>query len=661
MRKTVSAVVITALILWLGLALLAPPVGAFPVRGDESWSDTFDSNEGIREFSNTRVGGGKLKLRESDPVDLGVAVPGESAVYSVLGTSLGVSGRNVYCGTGDRGHIVEHDPTELYQESYGGPTHRGVSNSRGQAVPPEQRVLALATDGSLIYGGTYPGGHLFSFDPANPGRPCVDLGQPSGGANPIGALTTSGTTIYIGSGNGHLYTYDAATGYTDLGQPSGGANPIGALTTSGATIYIGSENGHLYTYDAATGYTDLGQPSGAVDPLNALTVSGTTLHIGSGNGHLYTYNGGGGGFQDLGEPKGANGAPINALSVGADGRVYGGTGDGTGEGHLFCQSGFEGHGSPEEPPSAITGVTYCSKTVYLASGTGRLYSYPGPDTFKDLGQLDGGTAINDIDSLSGSIYLAMGGGRLYSFTAGDPPGTFTNLEEPDPLDIDPIKAVLCHAATVYVGLSDGRLYSHDGNDWSEPLATVPGGAAVNDLAWNDGKVFIAAADGNLYSWDGSLLEEHGHGSADGTAINALAVEGGVVYLGLEGGLEGGNLFSFDGSFHDLGSCGSPVRSLADGEASVLCGTSGGNLWMYDGALRNLGSVPGPTGFRSLCHINDHVFGGTTEGKLFSHADAFLADRGWVVHKQVMLFCMVYDPNVDLVYAGTYRQAHFLII
>ncbi|MBU4175257.1 MAG: IPT/TIG domain-containing protein [Actinobacteria bacterium] len=657
MRKTVSAVVIIALILWLGLALLAPPVGAFPVRGDESWSDTFDSNEGIREFSDTRVGGGKLKLRESDPIDLGVAVPGESTVYAVLGTALGDSNSNVYCGTGDRGHLVEHNPEELYQEGYQGPVHWGVSNSRGQPMLPagdELRVTALTTDGSsLVYGGTDPDGHLFSFEPydgvGDPVQgPCQDLDAAPGGGG-ILALAFSGGVVYGGTSNGHVFSYTDLEGFNDLLQPSGAADAVLALEVSGTELYIGSEDGHLYSYtlgDPPGTFNDLEQPSGS-NAINALAVSGTDLFIGSNDGHLYIHVISGAGFSDQGVPANSGGAPINALSPGAEGRVYGGTGDdGSGEGHLFCQSGFEGHGSPEEPPSAITGVTYCSKTIYLANQAGELYTYAGPATYNPLGSTT--DAINDIDSASGKVYLGCQDGHLYRYQdalepLGSPGGS-------------PIRAVLAHDSTVYLGLEDGELHSFSGSSFSL-LDTLPLGVSINDLAWNDGKVFIAAADGNLYSWDGSLLEEHGHGFADGTAINALAVEGGVVYLGLEGG----NLFSFDGSFHDLESCGSPVRSLADGDAGVLCGTSGGNLWMYDGVLRDLGSVPGSTGVRSLRHINDHVFGGTTGGKLFSHEDAFLADRGWVVHKQVMLFCMVYDPNVDLVYAGTYRQAHFLII
>ena len=710
LREAVSCVVITTVVLWLGLALLAPAAVAFPVRGDESWADEFDSVEGIKEFSNTKVASGSLRLGEGEQEDLGVAVPGESAVYAVLVTGLGSSGKNVYCGTGERGHLAEHDPDELYQEGYGGPTHWGVSNSRGQPwatsieteTAEELRVLSLTADGvQYVYGGTGgtdPDGSLIRFEPYDGAgdpfqRPIEDLGVAVAGGGDVLALAYNGTSVFGGTSSGNLFYYDGSFtdlgpcpstsgeilsltcigptvyggtgsgdlfsyngGFTNIGPCPGTTGAIKSLADDGATVYGGTADGDVFSFDG--GFSDLDQPPGA-NAINALAVSGTDLFIGSQDGHLYRYDiAVPDGFDDQGIPSNSGGEPINSLSVGDDGKVYGGTGDGTGEGHLFSQSGFEDHdtlgvlaGSP------ITGIAQMNRSLYISNEAGNLYLYNGEDSIIPLGSP--GSPINDIDARIGSVFLGMEGGSLYFYNGV----SFEDLGKPDPGDIDPITAVLVRPTAVYLGLSDGRLYSYSisGRVFT-PIGTLSGavsdleGMKVGEDPWT---LFIGTASGDLYSYAYPTLENHGPAPADATALNGLAVHGTDVYAGKESG----KLFSWDGSSWSasLGDCGSPVKRLAPGNQGVLAGTDGGHLWIYDGSLRDAGTVPEVTAVRSLRRIGEHVFGGTEGGKLFSHQDAFLADMGQPVKKQIMIYCMVYDPNENLVYAGTYREAHFLII
>lgn len=695
-----AAAVLLAAALLSGMATWA---WAVPVRSADSWADTFDSTLGISEFSGTTSSGGSLRLAEADPVDLGEPVPGESTVYSVLSTDLGMHAKDVFCGTGQKGHLVEYDPGELFQEMYEGPSHWGISNSRGQAVTSpvvQTRVTALAQAGALVVGGTHPDGHLFSFDPAAPGSPpsdlgsCpdtsgavlalaydtplvyagtsggdvftydgsfADLGQPSGADDPVGALLHTAGALYIGSGDGNLYRYSGGGpgAFTDLGSVGGGA--IDALTSIGTVIYVGTASGTLFSYDTAApgAFNDLGQPPGSSGAINALAAGGSSLYAGREDGHVYVYEGGWPADADQGAPPDSSGEPINCLSVGPDGVLYGGTGDDDGAvaGRLFRMSGYEDYGLAPGP-SPVTSVTRCANRVLLADQAGELYSFTSPGTFNPLGSPDG-SAVNDMDSTTGTTYIGTQAGNLYSFTDG---GSIQPVGAPAVLS--PVKSVLIHFPFLDVGLEDGRIYRMAlGSPFPDtPLATLPGGAMLNDLAWMDSALYIAGYDGamsesHLYSYD-TEFTDHGN-DGDASEIYTLAVSGGEVYAGHQSG----RLYSFDGAAWsgELGDCGSPVAAMAPGDSGVVCGTDAGTLFIYDSALRDAGSVPGPSAVNCLDQISGYVFGGTAEGRLFSHDDSWLADRGQPVERQIEVFCMEHDPYTGLFYAGTYRNGHFLVI
>ncbi|MFH1150329.1 MAG: Ig-like domain-containing protein [Actinomycetota bacterium] len=684
------------------LSGMATSAWAVPVRSAASWTDTFDSTLGISELSGTAVSGDALRLAEADPVDLGAPVPGESAVYSILSTALGTHSKDVFCGTGQKGHLVEFDPGELFQEMYEGPSHWGVSNSRGQAVtsPSEQtRVTALAQAGALVVGGTYPDGHLFSFDPSAPGSPpsdlgtCpgttgavlalaydsplvytgtsggdvfthnggfTDLGQPSA-SNAVNALLYTAGALYIGSDSGNLYRYNGGGpgAFTDLGPVGGGA--INALTPAGTVIYLGTASGTLFSYDTAApgAFNDLGQPPGSSGALGALAATGTSVYAGRSDGHVYLYDGGWPADSDQGEPPDSSGEPVNCLSVGPDGVLYGGTGDDDAgvAGHLFRMSGYEDYGLAPGP-SPVTSVTRCANKVLLADQAGELYSFPSPGTFDLIGTPDG-SAINDMDSTTGTTYIGTQAGNLYSYTDG---GSIQPVGAPAVPSA--VKSVLIHFPFLDVGLEDGRIYRLAlGSPFPDtPLATLPGGATLDDLAWMDSALYIAGYDGamsesHLYSYD-TEFTDHGN-NGDTSEINALAVSGGEVFAGHQGG----RLYSFDGAAWsgELGDCGGPVTAMAPGDSGIVCGTAGGSLFIFDTALRDCGAVPGSSAVNCLDQINGYVFGGTAEGRLFSHDDSWLADRGQPVQLQIDSFCMEYDPNRGLFYAGTYRNGHFLVM
>jgi hypothetical protein len=378
---------------------------------------------------------------------------------------------------------------------------------------------------------------------------------------------------------------------------------------------------------------------------------------GASDGHAYRYRAGP--WSDEGVVPNAQGAAVNTLCVSTSGILYGGTGssDPANEGHLFRVGARENY---DDPPGsgAVKGITYNGKQVHLARGD-TLYSFTTPTTYNDLGSPQSGVTINDIDSRSGTVWAGLNDGHLKTYTEGgafEDKGAFSTSS--------PVTSVVARSfGTVYVGLADGNLLNGYANMDGPALATLP--SAIGDLAYKESAtgaatgLYIATADGKLSRWNqGTLtLDDLGDGG-DSTAANAVAVYGDTVFVGHESG----NLLAYNGAWSGKGTCSSAIRSMGTGAQGVICGTGAGNTYIYDTLLRDQGDATAPaSAISAICHINSSEWLGTQSGRLASRDDANLGGLGQQVKKQIMIWCMAYDPVRQVFYAGTYRNAHFLVI
>ena len=127
----------------------------------------------------------------------------------------------------------------------------------GPMLMSESYPMAL-TEGrdGMIYGGTYPGGRLFSFNPV--AGIVEDLGSPSPPANHLASLVTSPDGDLFGDlhrPRGRVFSFDLKTrSFFDWGVPVPGAfsGEGSALAWSSGRAY-GTERGHLFYTDSATG------------------------------------------------------------------------------------------------------------------------------------------------------------------------------------------------------------------------------------------------------------------------------------------------------------------------------------------------------------------------------------------------------------------------
>lgn len=161
--------------------------------------------------------------------------------YAVASTPNG----DVYVGTYYDGH--------LYRRKAG---PNSQLEDLGQAVAGNTYVwrLVAGTDGKL-YGGTYSGGRLFSYDPAT--SQFRDYGQMIPNEMYVRSVAYGDGVVYAGTYNCHIVAFDAVTGARrELPQPAPNCGHVQDMNVIDGTLYARTANSiinaPLYAYDPAT-------------------------------------------------------------------------------------------------------------------------------------------------------------------------------------------------------------------------------------------------------------------------------------------------------------------------------------------------------------------------------------------------------------------------
>ena len=103
------------------------------------------------------------------------------------------------------------------------------------------------------------------------------------------AISSHGSTVFVGSHDKKLYAIDAATGAKKWAFTTGGAvfsSP--AISSDGSTVFVGSWDQKLYAIDASTGAKKWAfKTGGDVYSSTAISSDGSTVFVGSHNKKLY--------------------------------------------------------------------------------------------------------------------------------------------------------------------------------------------------------------------------------------------------------------------------------------------------------------------------------------------------------------------------------------
>ena len=150
----------------------------------------------------------------------------------------------------------------------------------------------------------------------------------------VGSPAVAGDVVYVGSGDGHMYALDRATGAVrwnrDMGSPIASSPAVGTQR-----VFFGTRDGRFHALDAATGDVrwrlatgpDLpwpwGHESGDVYTSSPVHVDGTVI-FGSGDGRVYALD-----ARTAKERwRASTGGRVRSSPAVADGRVYVGSADG---------------------------------------------------------------------------------------------------------------------------------------------------------------------------------------------------------------------------------------------------------------------------------------------------------------------------------------------
>ena len=165
---------------------------------------------------------------------------GAEGGYAVAATSNG----DVYIGTYADGH--------LYRRA-AGPS--SPVEDLGTPLPGDSYIFRLTVMDDKLYGGTYPGGAVFRYDPAT--GDVRDYGRMLPGENYVRSVTSGNGVVYAGTYNCHIFAIDPATGAThELPQPAPDCGNIDDMNLIGGRLFARAGsiiNGEEYAYDISSG------------------------------------------------------------------------------------------------------------------------------------------------------------------------------------------------------------------------------------------------------------------------------------------------------------------------------------------------------------------------------------------------------------------------
>ncbi|KGN30865.1 hypothetical protein N802_05575 [Knoellia sinensis KCTC 19936] len=152
---------------------------------------------------------------------------------------------DVYVGTYGDGH--------LYRRAAGS---NSTIEDLGRPRPGDTYVFAMTIIDGKLYGGTYPGGAVFSYDLAT--GAVRDYGRMMDGQLYVRSITSLDGIVYAGTYDCHIFAIDPATGVkTELPQPAPNCGNVSDMNAIDGRLYarIGSSiiNATEHVYDPASG------------------------------------------------------------------------------------------------------------------------------------------------------------------------------------------------------------------------------------------------------------------------------------------------------------------------------------------------------------------------------------------------------------------------
>jgi outer membrane protein assembly factor BamB len=363
-------------------------------------------------------------------------------------------------------------------------------------VSRRRALIALATAGAAAGLGAGGWAYARSRGGSGPRPPAAPVAsrllwtRETGGPVSSGAALAGGV-LYLGSGDGKVHAFEAASGRLVATFPTGGA-VTGGVAVAGGTLFAGSADHGVHAFRVgAGGSTWTYRTNGPVYCTPA--VARGTVYVGSDDGYLYAIHAGtgklawryrtGGPVRSAPQPGGQ--AYDDVVYVGSEDRyLYALNPDGK----LQWRSATSG------PVTA--GPVLALDGVLVGDGNGRvffLFTEGPPPEF----QSSVGGAIRATPAFLGAfLYAGSANSAVSQVTVS---GGHVNWSYPTAGPVTAGLALSADGSTVYAGDDDGYVYAIDTASISARWRYRAGAAVRSQLLVANGVVYFGSDDHHVYA------------------------------------------------------------------------------------------------------------------------------------------------------------------
>jgi outer membrane protein assembly factor BamB len=378
------------------------------------------------------------------------------------------------------------------------PGSRGTpAPTRRSGLLSRRRILAAA---GLAAAGLAAGGWALASSGSS-GPPATQplWARKTGGPVSSGAALDNGI-LYIGSGDGHVYAFEATSGRPVRTFRTSGA-VSGGVTVTGGTLFAGSADHHVYAFRTGTGEQVWAHPTGG--PVNSTpTVAGGTVYIGSDDGYLYALDAGTGhlawryptGGRVRSEPQLGSQTYDGSVYVASEsGHMYGfGTGtNGTTAAQLQWRFATRG--------PVIAGLVYDQGVVCVGDTSGHLTVMDGSGPLLGIGtftQSVGGAVRGQPTAAGTTIFFGTAASTVRAATIYTG-RSYWSYPTSGPVNSGP--AVNFDGSTVYAGDDHGNVYAIDTTSITSRWTYQAGAAVQSQILLANGVVYFGSLDHHVYA------------------------------------------------------------------------------------------------------------------------------------------------------------------
>jgi outer membrane protein assembly factor BamB len=354
-------------------------------------------------------------------------------------------------------------------------------NALGQRANPYETALNASNVGNLEEAWSYTTGGAIVSSPA----------------------VVNGV-VYVGSSDGNVYSFNAATGKLRWTATTG-ASVQSSPAVVGGTVYVGSRNGSVYALNSANGSVRWSDDLSGLEPGGfdaSPTVANATVYIGGRSGILYALDAKVG-FAEWAAP---TGGAIESAPVAAGGRIFVSSRDGNVYG-FNAANGSQLWTHAVGPPISDFDVS-----AGVALSNGRLFVAGAFDGFYSALRATSGGLLWDAAENGNEVFAspAVANGAVYHVEAGDGPlislSATNGSQNYDVTDDAGFSSPAYANGVLYFGAVD-NLAAARASDGTVLWTGDLGGIGVRSSpAVSDGSVYIGDDQGTIHAYrlNGSL-------------------------------------------------------------------------------------------------------------------------------------------------------------